>query len=147
MTPEQQAYAHQVADWAVFGREGYDQGDWLSISYPVDDDSYEEPYELPIEKIREGSCGTQMCIAGRVAVDRAPKGTKVRDGEYLVFSSDPGDYEHVSTFAARELGLTAPQANTVFYAITGEASARLHYLADHPDARPEDLLNITRLDA
>lgn len=134
MTPEQSAYAHEIASWATLGQTGYDQGEWIYLHRESDgwNEKTNESIGVPVEKIREGSCGTDACIAGRVAIDRAPVGTLVFDGETLKFPN--GSEDHVSDFAARELGLTKEQADAVFYADAPEAAERLHYVADHPEA-------------
>jgi hypothetical protein len=137
MTPEQADYARQIAAWAQPGRPGYDQLDWIHFTGQLPDDSHrivngEYVVEVPITMMREGSCGTETCIAGRVAIERAPEGTLLRDSVMLVFPDDSG--MNIEEFARRELGLTRDQSDAVFYCNSPQAGQRLAYFADHPDA-------------
>ena len=134
MTPEQQAYAHEVADWAESqptGKLTYEQNDWIIVNKRVlrDDNGH-----LPIEKMREGQCKTKVCLAGKVAIDKAPAGTTVVDD--ILYLPD-GKIEIIADFARDALGLTYEQSISVFYAGADEAAKRLHYVADHPDAEAD----------
>lgn len=131
MTPDQAAYAHEVADWAEKTQRGklmYDQNDWLQVSRQVD---REHRGRVPIAKMREGACRTRACLAGKVAIDRAPAGTTV-NRDTLHFPD--GTTGTVADFASQELGLDSDQAAAVFYSNSRNAATRLHYVADHPRA-------------
>jgi hypothetical protein len=130
MNLEQAEYARQIAKWAQSGTPDYNQDEWILYSGK---DEYGDISEIvSIEVIREGSCQTTSCIAGRIALDRAPEGTMVVDGVELVFPD--GAEVRIADFAADEIGITTDQALAIFWVPVPYASQRLFYVADHPDA-------------
>lgn len=145
MTPEQAKYAKALAAWTQPGREGYDQNEWVFVDGLYDDEEGQLVEEIPIERMREGTCGTHACLAGRVAIDRAPAGTVVRDITTLVFP-DGGQME-MPDFAMEQLGLTFDQTTAVFWASAPYASQRLAYIADHPQVDSGELHRLFGPDA
>ena len=62
------ALCTEVADWAEVSQKtqgtavAFDMTDWINSGEFFADES--ESGEVPIEKLREGSCGTAACVAG-----------------------------------------------------------------------------------
>lgn len=136
MTPEQAKYAKALAAWGQPGRQDYAQDEWIFVP-DLFNEWGQTAEEIPIERMREGSCGTSACLAGRVAIERAPAGTLLRNDVDLVFP-DGGQME-IAEFAAEQLGLTYDQSIAVFWAAAPYASQRLAYIADHPDVSVDEL--------
>jgi hypothetical protein len=137
MNLEQAEYARRVAKWAMPGTPGYDQNEWILVLYPGEYEDDGSPETVPIAAMREGSCQTTACIAGGVAIERAPEGTMVVDGVDLIFPD--GEVVSVPDFATQELGLTYDQALTIFWVPAPYAAQRLAYVADHPGAGSEEI--------
>ena len=75
------ALCNEVAEWAEHAlthqtHVGFDMTDWISsnVLYEAFDSEFGDS-SVPVEQLREGSCGTAACIAGYVALTRAPWGT------------------------------------------------------------------------
>jgi len=130
----------EVADWAEKAQNtrgtavAFDMTDWIH-----NDDLYESADEIPVEQLKEGSCGTAACIAGYVALMRAPKGTTTT-GSTLYLPD--GGMTDCDRFAQGELGIDSSQASALFYCSNDTAIARLRYLSENPDATEWDLLNV-----
>jgi hypothetical protein len=105
-----------------FDMDSFSSG-WEGLDWPAVKDG---PDFIP-------PCGTTACFAGWVSYAAAPVGAKVMDSQVLL----PGtDSEHVESYAAKALGITAGQADVLFYAPAdlGEVETLVDYLAVSPDA-------------
>lgn len=140
------ALCKEVADWAEAAQTRdapvrFDMTDWISSH--VLEDAFDEDagvdVPVPVEKLREGSCGTSACVAGYVVMMRAPKGTTTT-GSTLYLPDDV--ITDCAAFAQEELDLTREVASAIFYTGNESAIARLRYLAEHPDATQYELERI-----
>lgn len=89
---------------------------------------------VPLEQIRDGDCLTGACIAGHVALQFAPDGTRY-DREWSRLHFPDGSQEDIDDYAERQLGLTRAQAESIFMCFDNQAAlARLQHVLEHPDA-------------
>lgn len=128
------ALCEEVANWAERYPEQHNQGLWLHAEGSKWD-SYDST--IPIEEMRSGQCKTTACAAGIVTLLRAPEGTTVDPMDNLHFPD--GTSTDICDFAAKELGLEDVGYGMIFYTSNETAIARLHYLAENPDATRTEL--------
>jgi hypothetical protein len=125
-----------LADWAESRPPGFDQNMWLTVDGPTEYILAEEE-GVPVTAMREGACRTSACLAGRWVVEHAPDGTVVVNGETLLIPGE--DPILLPEWAAQDMGLSYEQALAIFYAPAKDAIARLRYVAEHQNARVNEI--------
>ena len=138
MDQSQAQLARRIAKWALSGAPRYNPIEWISTPEFEDGKDYLGPITVPVERMRDGSCRTSACLAGEVAIQRAPEGTLVVDGDTLIFPDETSALVH--EFAQEQLGLSYEQARVIFWAPSPQAAQRLSYVADHPSASVREIV-------